>query len=190
MISIEKHLRKSRFLSWVLRHDPGAIGLALDRNGWADIAALADCASRKGIELNRNLIFEIAESDGKGRYQISGDRQKIRTVYGHSKRIELDLEEEEPPRMLYHGTAARNLDSIMKKGIKPQRRQYVHLSVDPQTALEVGKRHGEVILLEVDSASMYHDGSKFYHPAEKIWLTRGVTPDHIRTGYKPAQHDD
>lgn len=187
---MEEHVRKSRFLSWVLRHDPGGTGLSLDRCGWADIAELIQCASRRGIKLDRSLILEIAESDSKGRYQVSGDSERIRAVYGHSRRIELDLEYEKPPAILYHGTAARNLDSIMKNGIKPGSRQYVHLSVDPETALEVGKRHGRVILLEVDSGSMFRDGGRFYHPAEKIWLTTEVNPAYVEIGYHPAQHDD
>lgn len=187
---MEKHVRKSKFLSWVLRHDPGGIGLSLDRCGWVDIDELIDRASSKGIKLDRHLIFEIAESDSKGRYQISEDRRRIRAVYGHSRRIELDLVDEKPPEILYHGTAAGNLDSIMKNGIKPGRRQYVHLSVDPKTALEVGKRHGRVILLEVDSGSMCRDGGRFYHPAEKIWLTTEVNPAYIEIGYHPAQNDD
>ncbi|MFO7914210.1 MAG: RNA 2'-phosphotransferase [Candidatus Krumholzibacteriales bacterium] len=187
---MEKHIRESKFISWVLRHDPGGIGLSLDCNGWAGINELIECASRKGIILDKGLIFEIAETDSKGRYQISADRQRIRAVYGHSRRVKLDLEDEKPPPALYHGTASRNLDSIMKNGINPQTRQYVHLSSDPETAMEVGRRHGKVILLEVDSASMYRDGMKFCHPAEKIWLTDGVQPGYIRIGYHPVQHDD
>ena len=34
-------VRISRFLSLVLRHDPGRIGLELDREGWASVAGLA-----------------------------------------------------------------------------------------------------------------------------------------------------
>ena len=29
----------SKFLSWVLRHEPGAVGIQLDDGGWADIGA-------------------------------------------------------------------------------------------------------------------------------------------------------
>jgi putative RNA 2'-phosphotransferase len=33
----ERYIRKSRFLSWVLRHAPEEIGLELDSQGWAGI---------------------------------------------------------------------------------------------------------------------------------------------------------
>ena len=36
----------SKFLSLVLRHDPGAIGLALDQGGWIEVDVLLDALSR------------------------------------------------------------------------------------------------------------------------------------------------
>ena len=43
----------SKFLSYVLRHDPQAIGLSLDSEGWAGIAELIEAASRDGRSLSR-----------------------------------------------------------------------------------------------------------------------------------------
>lgn len=178
-----ENIKKSKFLSWALRHDPGRIGLSLDRGGWAEIHELIACAEGHGVNLNREIILEITEADRKGRYQLSEDRRRIRAVYGHSQRVELDFEQKKPPRVLYHGTAARNVDSIMKNGIKPLRRQYVHLSSGPESAIDVGRRHGRVILLEVDSGDMYRDGMKFFQPACEIWLTSEVPSPYIRIGY-------
>ncbi|MBD3180356.1 MAG: RNA--NAD 2'-phosphotransferase [Candidatus Latescibacteria bacterium] len=179
IVHIEKFVRKSRFLSWALRHDPEQIGLSLDRGGWADISELIRCASARGIRLDRQIICEIVSTDSKGRYQLSGDRGRIRALYGHSKPVELDLKRKEPPQVLYHGTATRNVDSIMKKGLLPVKRQYVHLSSGRSSALEVGRRHGRVILLEVDSGSMNREGIDFYNPTNQIWLVRGVPPGYI-----------
>ena len=36
----------SKFLSFVLRHKPEAIGIVLDREGWADIDKLILCAQK------------------------------------------------------------------------------------------------------------------------------------------------
>ena len=38
----------SKFLSFVLRHKPEAIGIVLDREGWADIDKLILCAQKAG----------------------------------------------------------------------------------------------------------------------------------------------
>ena len=38
----------SKFLSYVLRHEPQAIGLTLDTEGWGDIDALISGAARDG----------------------------------------------------------------------------------------------------------------------------------------------
>ncbi|MBF3216251.1 RNA--NAD 2'-phosphotransferase, partial [Pseudomonas aeruginosa] len=42
----------SKFLSYVLRHQPEAIGLTLDGQGWADIDALIAGAARDGRALD------------------------------------------------------------------------------------------------------------------------------------------
>ncbi|MBE1231095.1 RNA 2'-phosphotransferase, partial [Salmonella enterica subsp. enterica serovar Dublin] len=41
----------SKFLSFVLRHKPEAIGIVLDREGWADIDKLILCAQKAGKRL-------------------------------------------------------------------------------------------------------------------------------------------
>ncbi|MEZ4617800.1 MAG: RNA 2'-phosphotransferase [Caldilineaceae bacterium] len=46
---MDKQLVKfSKFLSLVLRHDPGRIGLVLDEGGWADIEELLTKAKANG----------------------------------------------------------------------------------------------------------------------------------------------
>ncbi|MDZ3934571.1 RNA 2'-phosphotransferase [Escherichia marmotae] len=46
----------SKFLSFVLRHKPEAIGIVLDREGWADIDKLILCAQKAGKRLRRSLL--------------------------------------------------------------------------------------------------------------------------------------
>lgn len=45
-----------------------------------------------------------------------------------------------PPAVLFHGTATASLPVILADGLRPMRRQYVHLSADRDTALSVGSR--------------------------------------------------
>jgi putative RNA 2'-phosphotransferase len=177
---VERYVRASRFLSWVLRHDPGGIGLALDSSGWADIDELIDRAAGKGRALTREIIYEIVESDEKGRYELTDDLTRIRACYGHSLDVEQSRTSEKPPATLYHGTAARNLDAILRRGIVPGRRRFVHLSVDRETAIEVGRRHGAPVVLAVRAGDLFDSGVEFYRAGRDIWLVRSVPPDFIR----------
>lgn len=52
----------SKFLSFVLRHKPEAIGIVLDREGWADIDKLILCA-QSGQAVNPCI------AGYRGRYQ-------------------------------------------------------------------------------------------------------------------------
>jgi RNA 2'-phosphotransferase, Tpt1 / KptA family len=61
----------SKFLSYVLRHRPDAIGLTLDREGWADISALITAATQAGTPLDRALIQQVVATSDKKRFAIS-----------------------------------------------------------------------------------------------------------------------
>lgn len=46
----------SRFLSLILRHNPGRIGLTLDAGGWADVDGLLAKAAKAGREFTRQEL--------------------------------------------------------------------------------------------------------------------------------------
>lgn len=68
----------------------------------------------------------------------------------------------------------------MKNGLIKKERQYVHLSKDRETASIVGKRHGDLVILEVDSESMFNDGIKFYLSKNNVWLCDYVKVEYIK----------
>ena len=139
-------IKKSKFLSLILRHDPECIGLHLDGNGWADINELLS----KTSNINREELLEIVATNEKKRFAIEGD--KIRASQGHSiQSIELGLNPVIPPDTLYHGTSKNSINSIMLHGIDRRARQYVHLSKDVETATKVGSRHGKPAVLNICS---------------------------------------
>lgn len=172
-------IKLSKFLSFVLRHDPEAIGLALDSQGWAAIDELITKANAAGTEFDRDdLLRVVAESDKK-RFSLSPDRDRIRAAQGHSVSVELGLAAREPPQLLYHGTAVRFVESIRSEGLKPQSRQQVHLSVDGKTAERVGQRHGKPHIFRIDAAAMHARGFKFYRADNGVWLTDKVPPEFL-----------
>ncbi len=172
----------SKFLSFVLRHEPQAIGLTLDSEGWAHIDALIDGAARDGRTLDRALIENVVASSDKKRFSISADGQSIRAVQGHStKSVELQFEEKQPPETLYHGTATRFMDSINEQGLIPGSRHHVHLSQETATASAVGQRYGTVVILQVAARRMQEQGFKFYQAENGVWLTERVPAVFLST---------
>jgi len=166
----------SKFLSLLLRHKPETIGLNLDENGWADIDELI--SKSKEIALTRALIDEVVADSDKQRFIIESDR--IRANQGHSIVVDLEFKAVCPPDKLYHGTATRFLDSIMQGGLTKQQRLHVHLSKDIETATAVGKRHGKVVILEVNSKKMFEDGYEFYLSENGVWLTDVVPVEYLK----------
>ena len=174
--------RTSKFLSLVLRHKPEVIGLSLNGEGWADVDMLLEAAQRHGHPLNRNLLDEVVFTNDKQRFAYSPDGSKIRTNQGHSVAVDLGLEPTTPPPVLYHGTVARFLESIRKKGLEKRQRQHVHLSATVETAQRVGARRGKPMVLSVNAEKMCKEGYLFYLSANGVWLTEEVPLRYITVG--------
>ena len=164
----------SRFLSLVLRHDPGTIGLRLDANGWADVTDLLEKAAAHGQPIDRTLLERIVVENDKKRFAFSADGMRIRANQGHSVSIDLALPPLAPPPTLFHGTATRNLASIRASGLHGGERQHVHLSGDPVTATKVGARHGKPVVIVVRAGEMAIAGHIFYRADNGVWLTAAV----------------
>jgi putative RNA 2'-phosphotransferase len=173
----------SRFLSYVLRHNPAAVGLTLQDGGWVDVDTLLAAMARHSRPIDHRTLELLVAGTDKQRFQLHGDR--IRAAQGHSVRVDLHLDPVTPPAVLYHGTADRFLGDIMANGLVPGRRNHVHLSAEPQTATAVGARHGRPVVLAVDAAGMHRDGHVFYRAANGVWLTTHVPPGWINRAESP-----
>ncbi|WP_373876142.1 RNA 2'-phosphotransferase [Leminorella grimontii] len=170
---MEKQLTElSKFLSFVLRHKPEAIGMTLDSEGWANVDTLIERAKTSGKTLTPSLIATVVETNAKKRFSLSDDGKRIRAAQGHStEQVSIAYEEKTPPEFLFHGTASRFIDSIKAKGLIPGSRHYVHLSDNEETAVAVGRRHGSPVLLKVKAGEMHRQGLKFYQADNGVWLT-------------------
>ena len=91
------HVKVSKFLSLVLRHQPEAIGLTLDPNGWADVDELIRLANATGHRLTRELVDAVVAQNDKKRFAFSEDGRRIRASQGHSVAVDLDLPPADPP---------------------------------------------------------------------------------------------
>lgn len=169
----------SKYLSYVLRHHPESIDLALDEQGWADIDILLEKCATKNVLFDREDLMKLVAQNDKQRFAIDTENNKIRANQGHSIRIDAGLQPEVPPAVLYHGTAARFLSSILEEGLQKQNRLHVHLSQEIATARNVGGRHGVPVVLEVDALRMQQEGFIFYLSENKVWLTETVPAKYI-----------
>ncbi|QVQ26168.1 RNA 2'-phosphotransferase [Achromobacter deleyi] len=181
------HTDISKFLSYVLRHEPQTIGLTLDSEGWAEIDALIAGAKAAGKELDLALIREVAASSDKKRFAISENEQRIRAVQGHSTAtVAVQHKAKEPPEFLYHGTATRFLDSILAEGLRPGQRHHVHLSQDIATATTVGQRHGKPVVLKIKARLMQQQGFGFFQADNGVWLTANVPASFLVLQPEPS----
>ncbi|MEQ7129191.1 RNA 2'-phosphotransferase [Actinopolymorpha sp. B11F2] len=177
----------SKFLAYVLRHNPAAIDISLDPSGWISIDTLLAALAHHGRPIDRELFDRLVAGTDKKRFEVLGTR--VRAAQGHSINIDLQLDATEPPGVLYHGTVDRFLPSILTNGLRPQQRTHVHLSPDPATAHTVAARRGKPVILTIDAAGMYHGGIPFYQAANGTWLTNHVPPNRIHL-HKPTADEE
>ncbi len=143
---MRKHTTISKYLAYLLRHHPEAVNLSLDEHGWARVSELLEKISAR-YPLRLQELEDIVASDAKQRYSFNADHTLIRANQGHSVNVDVELQEKCPPDVLWHGSAQQYAQAIDEEGLKPCARLYVHLSLDPQTAWKVGRRHGKAVLI-------------------------------------------
>ena len=176
------YTKLSKEISYALRHAPWEYELELDSEGFVPVEQLIN-AINESSDYDRPITISdlehIIEISDKKRHEIKGD--KIRALYGHSIPMHISKDVTIPPDVLYHGTTHKALDSILSAGLKPMGRQYVHLSVDTDTAMQVGKRRdNDPVILVIDAQKAYADGIIFYKGNDKVILADYVSAQYIR----------
>lgn len=171
----------SRVLSHALRHEPWLYEIEIDDDGWVSIECILPGLRRLRPEwatLSEDDLRQVVEASSKTRHEIR--KGEIRALYGHSLAGKIRRLVSAPPTILYHGTSADAKTSIQKIGLIPLGRQYVHLSIDKATAMEVGRRKTrEPIIFRILALNAYSRGVLFYEGNDKVWLANEVPPNYI-----------
>jgi len=160
----------SKRLSYLLRHSK-----LPNHKGWIKVGVVQNELGVLLLDIQK-IVYE----DTKGRFEFSEDKSSVRALYGHSIDVNLGLEPTTPPPVLYHGTAEKYIDSIMKEGLRPRKRNFVHLSETMDMAKQVGTRHGSPVVLSIDIEAMIRAGYKFYKAQNGIWLTEDILPKFLK----------
>lgn len=163
--------KQGKKLAYLLRHDKT---YSFDRWGWRSIEDLI-----LNHHFTRMELEAVVMNDNKLRYEFSDDKSRIRACQGHSIEVDVELLETCPPLLLYHGTSIKSLDSIQQHGIHRGKRLYVHLSETISEAMQIGSRHGNPVVLSIDTFRMLKAGCKFYRSRNGVWLTDFVDVKYI-----------
>lgn len=184
----EKRLVKaSKYLARHLRHEPERLGLTLEPGGWVRVDALLAACRSHSFALTRRELIEVVERNDKRRFSLDASGSRIRANHGHSIDLDLDLVQDVPPVILFHGTSHAAIGSVMASGIDKMGRRHVHLSRDLDSARKVGRRHGRPVVFEVEAGRMHDDGFAFFQSSSGIWLTETVPPSYL--GLRPSYLD-
>jgi putative RNA 2'-phosphotransferase len=146
------------------------LGLTLQPGGWVAVEELLSGCEQIGFPISYDELIDCVETSDKKRFSFDNSGDFIRANQGHSVAFDLQLEEQRPPDVLYHGTVERFLASIMTEGLMKGKRHHVHLSSDAETARRVGARRGQPVILLVNSGKMHSEGFLFFVSANGVWL--------------------
>lgn len=170
--------RRTKLLTRALRHAPYEYALRMDANGWV---ACAQIVERTGI--SADALARIVDADPKQRFAFNAQCTQVRAQYGHTlSKVRLEYLPTLPPETLFHGTTRERARAIFaSEGLRPQRRQYVHLTSNYADAADVTTRYaGEVCVLAIDARALHAIGEAFMRAGTSdVWLTRRVPRAYI-----------
>ena len=165
--------KRSKYLSYLLRHKPEEVKCTLDTLGFLDVATLIE-----NSDFTLEELKAIVEADT--RYEFSSDYSKLRAFHGHSVSGVVPYKEIIPTGYIYHGTSKKGLKGIREdKLIKSMSRNYVHCSFDETKAKAIGARHGSPVILVIDAERAYKAGIKFYDSEDDVILTEFIPYSYV-----------
>lgn len=169
-----------RMMAGILRH--GRYDLDMDDQGFVrikDIVATVKENNQRMHWIRPHHIIALAETDPKGRYQISGDY--VRATYGHTIHLDLNLDTDNIPDFLYYPTTEEEADIILETGIMPSDRAMVHLSLTYNDAYRAGfVRVDNPVILEIDCNRCFDEGYDIGRAAKTVFLCKSVPADCLR----------
>jgi len=174
----------SIYISFLLRHNPQAVGLEMDRHGWVSTEALiAGINTERKYRISMELLEQIVAEDAKGRYRFNEDKSRIKACQGHSiPWVEPELEYKAPPQYLYHGTTTDSLQMIMNSGfILKMKRHAVHMQAQEDKAWQSARRWKQAtpVVLQIDAEKMHRDGFVFGVSDNEVWCAEKVPVGYI-----------
>lgn len=173
-----RYQKEGRCLAYLLRHCQDPLYISLD-GGWASVDQIL-----QKLQITKERLDFIVAKDVKQRFAYDKSGRRIRASQGHSiPGVSIAFETPHPPQYLYHGTSMTSYGRILKEGLLPMGRQWVHLSPDYETAMKVGSRHGNPIVFRFRAEDFVKDGHLLCRADNGVWLAKEVATTYLEVYY-------
>lgn len=169
--------RFSRWMAYVLRHNPERYGLQPDRHGYVVLAEFIRIAKSRYPELSPNRLREFVAEHAASRFEVT--EAQVRARYGHSILVEPVGPSVEPPESLYFGTEVGRVDAIRSDGLSPTDRQILHLSATKDEALAIAKRKSDQPAVLCISAKAAHEAGIAFYQESALYLVPHIPAQFI-----------
>jgi putative RNA 2'-phosphotransferase len=167
-------------LTFLLRHQPREYPLLFDRRGFVDWRDVVEIVQERFYDVTEDDIRAVVTDSKKQRFELVDE--KVRATYGHSFPVDLEGEAAEPPEKLYCGAARDLAQSMLRSGLKPRDRRYIHLSLSHEEAESVARRHDPAPAVIVVAAQAAHiEGVRFYRSGP-LFLAESVPAKFLSLG--------
>ena len=180
--------RFSRWMSYVLRHNPTRYGLQPDRHGYVDLEGFFLIATQRYPNVTPEQLRTLIETGGSGRFEVAGSR--LRARYGHSIPVEPVGDPVTPPARLYHGVDAARTETIIRDGLTPTDRQMLHFSDTLEEALAIAQRKtSQPAIVSIRAQDAHRDGIAFYREG-RIYLAANIPAAFLSVEPLPQPQPD
>jgi putative RNA 2'-phosphotransferase len=169
----ERVKKKSKKLSWLLRHGATEVGLDMDEAGWVDVDSVL-----RVLNMQRSDLETVVRENDKRRLELVNGR--VRACQGHSidnravtrEGLERSWTVITSDASVWHGTSIEAVRSIAREGILAVGRTHVHLA--PAMSSKVGKRASVHVMLEISPARVRDAGLNLYAASNGVVLAREI----------------
>ncbi|KAG0233674.1 hypothetical protein BGW42_007260 [Actinomortierella wolfii] len=179
-------VRLSKSLSWLLRHNAVAQGIAIGADGFSKLDDVLAHSRFKGFTVQD--VEAVVRNSDKKRFELV-DREGvayIRAVQGHSiKEVkeeghELITDATQIP-IAVHGTNMAAWELIEKEGLKRMNRNHIHMAVGlpGENGVISGMRTSSTVHIYIDTAKAMKDGIKFQRSINNVILSDGKKGDGV-----------
>ena len=176
--------RFSRWMAYVLRHNPERFGLQPDRHGYVDLEAFLQIAQRRYPDQSSQRLRELVGSSSPGRFEVT--ERQLRARYGHTIQAEPVGQPVEPPDALYYGTDNTHAAIVLVEGLHPLDRRVLHLSETVEDAIAIAARKTQQPgILRILAREAHRAGSRFYREAS-VYLVSSIPAPFLRA--EPTPH--
>jgi RNA:NAD 2'-phosphotransferase (TPT1/KptA family) len=168
-LNSRRRITLSKAIAKLLRHGSSGASIPMTDDGYVEKVVLADY-----LNIDVLTLETVALHPAESRFEVS--EGLIRARYGHSLELNIERSPSKISQSLFHGTSWQSLPAILARGLQPMTRSHVHLSSNPQDAIETGSRHGRPVLLSVSVEAI----DEVVQAADGIWLSNGISPERIQ----------